>query len=58
MTTKDLICFKCKHFTFFKEGCDAFAEIPESILETNEHNEVLPDQIAPLVFEPGEPKFD
>ena len=33
MTTKDLICFKCKHFTFFKEGCDAFAEIPETITE-------------------------
>lgn len=57
MTTKDLICFKCKHFTFFQEGCAAFSEIPEIILETNEHNKVYPEQIAPLVFEEGEPKY-
>lgn len=58
MTTKNLICLRCKNFTFFKDGCAAFDEIPETILITNEHNKVLPNQIAPLIFEEGEPEYD
>lgn len=52
MTTKDLICFRCKHWRENADGCDAFPEgIPREILETNKHDEPLEGQNNDLVFE-------
>ena len=57
MTPKDPICLKCKHFKMFDDGCAAFAEIPDEIIEANKHDKVLPGQLAPFVFEKGTPEF-
>ncbi len=38
-TTKDLICFNCKHFDIIEGGCSAFPDgIPDIILLTNKHS--------------------
>jgi hypothetical protein len=53
--TIDLICYKCKHFDPIGGGCAAFpGEIPDEILQENEHSKPLPDQDNKIVFEPIE----
>ena len=55
MTTKDLICFNCKHWREDAPGCDAFPDgIPNEILEKNEHAEPLEGQGNDLVYTPRE----
>jgi hypothetical protein len=50
-TTKDLICFNCKHFDIIEGGCSAFPDgIPDIILLTNKHSKPLPDQGNDIVF--------
>lgn len=57
--TIDLICFECKHYRGDAGGCDAFPDgIPDVILETNNHDEPLPDQGNDIIFEPIEPGGD
>ena len=59
MTTKDLICEKCKHFKPISGGCSAFKEgIPEIILLDNKHDAPLPDQKNKIVFEEGQSEED
>jgi len=59
MTTKDLICEKCKHFKPITGGCNAFKEgIPETILLDNIHDAPLPDQKNNIVFEEGQSEED
>lgn len=41
----------------FEEGCAAFSEIPDEIIEANKHDKVIPGQLAPFVFEKGTPEF-
>ncbi len=53
--TIKLICYNCKHFRQFEGGCDAFPDdIPDEILQTNEHSKPLKDQKNKIVFEPKE----
>lgn len=55
METKgNLICFKCKHFNQF-EGCALFEDgaIPDVVLESNQHKNEIPGQVAPGFY-----KFD
>ncbi|WP_179320362.1 cytoplasmic protein [Winogradskyella helgolandensis] len=48
----DLICFKCKHWHEFDDGCKAFPEgIPDSILIRNKHAKPIKNQKNNLVFE-------
>lgn len=55
MQVTKLICFNCVHFNTFGGGCAAFGEnIPEIIIQTNEHSEPLPDQENDIVFTPIE----
>jgi len=49
----DFICFKCKHFRKFEDGCDAFPEgIPDEINMENDHSTSLADQGNNKIFEP------
>lgn len=51
-TTRELICFKCKHYRLFDGGCDAFPDgIPDQILLTNKHSKPIPNQGNKIVFE-------
>ncbi len=51
-STINLICFKCKHYLDYAEGCRAFPEgIPDKILRTNQHNKPLKVQQNKLVYE-------
>lgn len=56
MQSKDLVCFKCKHFDKFKIGCRAFPKgIPEEITSgSNKHSKPLKGQKNDLVFTPIE----
>jgi len=55
--TINLICNNCKHFRPLEGGCDAFPdEIPDEILQSNEHFKPLKDQENKIVFEPIEKK--
>lgn len=54
-TTRNLICFKCKHFKPIGGGCEAFEDIPNEILVENDHSKPLPDQKNDIVFEEGDP---
>ena len=50
--TRNLICFRCKNWIEFK-GCPAFPDgIPDEILETNEHSEIIKGQIGKFIFDP------
>ena len=50
--TRNLICFRCKNWIEF-QGCPAFPDgIPDEILETNEHSEVIKGQIGKFIFDP------
>ena len=53
MEAVQLVCFKCKHFRRFEEGCDAFPEgIPDEIISgNNNHSKPLPNQNNKVVFE-------
>lgn len=43
--TKNLICFKCKHFRHVEGGCEAFPDgIPAKILLTNKHDNPIKEQ--------------
>lgn len=55
-TTRNLICFKCKHYTPLEGGCKAFDDIPNEILLENDHSKPLPDQKNDIVFEKGTPQ--
>jgi hypothetical protein len=51
-STKNLICFNCKHWKDVG-GCVAFPEgIPDEILISNKHDKPLDDQKNKIVFEP------
>jgi len=55
MEPRNFICFRCKHWRYFDDGCDAFPEgIPDEILQTNKHDQPLSDQENDLVFSPGD----
>lgn len=59
MTTKNLICEKCKHNRPISGGCNAFKNgIPETILLDNKHDKPLPDQKNKIVFEEGQSEED
>ena len=48
----NLICFKCKHWLEFEDGCKAFPEgIPDKILRSNKHNKPVKYQKNSLVYE-------
>lgn len=55
-TTRNLICFKCKHFTPLEGGCKAFDDIPNKILLENDHSKPLKGQGNNIVFEKGTPQ--
>jgi hypothetical protein len=50
--TINLICFRCKNYENII-GCPAFPEgIPDEILLTNEHSEIIEGQIGKFIFDP------
>lgn len=53
MEAVDLVCFNCKHFRLFQQGCDAFPDgIPDEITTgENKHKDPLPNQDNSIVFE-------
>lgn len=52
MSPKKLICFKCKNYKEFDNGCKAFKEIPDEILSgENNHEKPLPNQTNNIIFE-------
>ena len=52
MEAKDLVCFKCKHYDEIEGNCEAFKEIPSSILSgKNKHDKPLLKQKNKIVFE-------
>lgn len=54
-STRNLICFKCKHWKRHEMGCLAFDEIPDEILLSNSHSKPLKGQQNDLIFEEGGP---
>jgi len=56
MTPDDkLICFNCKNWNQFDDGCKAFKDIPWEIIENNKHDKPLKGQKNNFVFEKGTP---
>lgn len=53
MEAVELVCFQCKHFRIFSNGCDAFPNgIPSEITSgENNHQKPLPNQSNDIVFE-------
>jgi len=53
MEARDLVCFRCKHFSGIAPGCAAFPDgIPEEITSgANKHTKPLKGQANTLVFE-------
>lgn len=53
MEAVNLVCFNCKHFRLFEQGCDAFPNgIPDVItIGDNKHQKPLPNQGNNIVFE-------
>jgi hypothetical protein len=57
-TSKEPICFSCKHFDIETSTCPAFkGDIPDEIVfGENDHKKPLPGQVNDIVYQPASNK--